>query len=883
MIAAMREAYPSSEGGGGSMTDSLPASISRAVKSSKASTAPAAGVSADSAGPAGAANAAGRVGGDTLNHHDEPTVLAAVDVTAGEATATKAAIPVVNAEEAAAVDARTATAAPAGESVREEPASASAPAAAGAGLHDDAVGGDGDWHSSSAQQSLRALTLLGRGGTVYFNEVNILDNATKTRPRARSASSSSREGEEPLLPISTSGVGVTGTPLPNTAAMFVARAVEALSEPGLGDDTAAAVADTEPVRRPSGIEAAILSSSSSSSLRESASSVLLSTVTTSTELARGGPSPDHHVHHMQAAEAAAASASSAQAAAASTPSSRRRAKPSPFGPVGLAQLFPDMFTDPAILCRMMAQVVPPKLRPEKHKLRVHPDSSRVVSQRDSVRRLAKARPARTLPPGTLGATVVDAKKLTNNNTGSIGAAGGGAASGRGDTVPEQAGQRASGFVAGGLEGANEGEFGGRTVLLLRLKLHQNFHWSCGDAFGVYCENDSAEVEALLTRLRVQRSLWDSESLDFTPKLPHVFPNTSLRTLLTFCCALRWIFQKSFLRALAEYCADEFEKNQLLLLSSATGRVYFDALILRQQPSVLELLELFPSCVPPVSMILSNSAPLSPRYYSVANSPLALDDSPSTPPDVVAAAGAGAGTPVPTSSSRAPPASLGSSAGSPVATRGDDAAAAGGESPSSASALPLTSKSLVFSAAASTEPSAVSLTAASATSSSLAATSEGAASAAASEEARTSSASVSADKSAKANTAGGDGDGDSVGAHSHSRIIEVVFSVVRYTIGSHKHPVRRSGLCTTWLEAIAQPFFRQDRSFQSREITLVHRPAGDFRPPDDVERPMIMVGPGTGVSPFVGFLKHREAQKAISERIRHDEVGPVLRVAACLPT
>jgi sulfite reductase alpha subunit-like flavoprotein/nitric oxide synthase oxygenase domain/subunit/hemoglobin-like flavoprotein len=48
---------------------------------------------------------------------------------------------------------------------------------------------------------------------------------------------------------------------------------------------------------------------------------------------------------------------------------------------------------------------------------------------------------------------------------------------------------------------------------------------------------------------------------------------------------------------------------------------------------------------------------------------------------------------------------------------------------------------------------------------------------------------------------------------------------------------------------------------------------NFRPPHDPQVPMLLVGPGTGLSPLVGFLQHREVQlRALHERQRTGETG-----------
>jgi NADPH-dependent sulfite reductase flavoprotein alpha-component len=72
------------------------------------------------------------------------------------------------------------------------------------------------------------------------------------------------------------------------------------------------------------------------------------------------------------------------------------------------------------------------------------------------------------------------------------------------------------------------------------------------------------------------------------------------------------------------------------------------------------------------------------------------------------------------------------------------------------------------------------------------------------------------------------------------------SVVRFE-GPYRRP--RKGVCSAYL-ADAEP---------GTPITVHVQPAPHFRPPADPDTPMIMVGPGTGVAPFIGFLQDRRAQ------------------------
>jgi NADPH-dependent sulfite reductase flavoprotein alpha-component len=76
-------------------------------------------------------------------------------------------------------------------------------------------------------------------------------------------------------------------------------------------------------------------------------------------------------------------------------------------------------------------------------------------------------------------------------------------------------------------------------------------------------------------------------------------------------------------------------------------------------------------------------------------------------------------------------------------------------------------------------------------------------------------------------------------------VSLTVSVVRY---ENLHGRTRGGVCSPYL-ADAEP---------DTEVPVFVQRSPHFRPPADASTPMVMVGPGTGVAPFVGFLQERRA-------------------------
>eukprot|EP01112_Ceratiomyxa_fruticulosa_P003220 TRINITY_DN13590_c0_g1_i1.p1 TRINITY_DN13590_c0_g1~~TRINITY_DN13590_c0_g1_i1.p1 ORF type:complete len:518 (-),score=123.59 TRINITY_DN13590_c0_g1_i1:21-1574(-) len=110
----------------------------------------------------------------------------------------------------------------------------------------------------------------------------------------------------------------------------------------------------------------------------------------------------------------------------------------------------------------------------------------------------------------------------------------------------------------------------------------------------------------------------------------------------------------------------------------------------------------------------------------------------------------------------------------------------------------------------------------------------------------------------------------------------VFSVIDYISENQKHI---KGLCSTWLENIVGSFLLQSTSSHISQLSIDNernsseekqpiassssssedifiplyiKGTPQFHLPFDTSIPIIMVGPGTGVAPFLGFIDHRRA-------------------------
>lgn len=271
----------------------------------------------------------------------------------------------------------------------------------------------------------------------------------------------------------------------------------------------------------------------------------------------------------------------------------------------------------------------------------------------------------------------------------------------------------------------------KTTLLLELDLSKtDFSYQPGDAFSVLCPNSDAEVQGLLHRLQLSgernhRVLLqvkaDTRKRGAAPP-QHIPEKCSLQFVFTWCLDIRAVPRKAFVRALVDHTRDGPEKRRLQELCSKQGAADYNHFIRDARVCLLDLLLAFPSCQPPLDILLEHLPKLQPRPYSCASSSL-----------------------------------------------------------------------------------------------------------------------------------------------YHPDKLHFIFNVVEFLSHTPEVVILRKGVCTGWLATLVAPFLEPNSQTSHADggkaptpkISIAPRAASAFRLPDDPSAPVIMVGPGTGIAPFIGFLQHRE--------------------------
>eukprot|EP01134_Creolimax_fragrantissima_P006496 CFRG6496T1 len=87
--------------------------------------------------------------------------------------------------------------------------------------------------------------------------------------------------------------------------------------------------------------------------------------------------------------------------------------------------------------------------------------------------------------------------------------------------------------------------------------------------------------------------------------------------------------------------------------------------------------------------------------------------------------------------------------------------------------------------------------------------------------------------------------------SHPHSVEFAYTVVDHNLSGTPNQFKR-GVCTGWLETL------RENPSNIAHVRVFPKTSHHFRMPESLDVPVILIGPGTGVAPFIGFLRHRRA-------------------------
>ncbi|KAJ3641541.1 hypothetical protein Zmor_028044 [Zophobas morio] len=151
----------------------------------------------------------------------------------------------------------------------------------------------------------------------------------------------------------------------------------------------------------------------------------------------------------------------------------------------------------------------------------------------------------------------------------------------------------------------------------------------GDTIGVLPSNNEDVIDEILARLNVASSaneVCELQILEGTlkknPSVPkHLPPKSTLKKIFQNHVDVHTPPKKLFLKSLARFTQDPQERAHLEHLCSPKGSSDYTKLITTSGRTLLGLLKTFPSCGPPVEVLLEHLPPLQARPYSISSSPL----------------------------------------------------------------------------------------------------------------------------------------------------------------------------------------------------------------------------------------------------------------------
>jgi len=150
-----------------------------------------------------------------------------------------------------------------------------------------------------------------------------------------------------------------------------------------------------------------------------------------------------------------------------------------------------------------------------------------------------------------------------------------------------------------------------------------FMWSAGDHLGVYVQNNFEDVDRLAKILRIDLStVIDLRNKDKNEvQFRHRFPcPCSLETVFLFYLDINRPPSAQIIKEIAPYATVSQERTAMRRLGSLEGRDDYLRFVVGGHKTLLQLFLAFPSCRPPLTLLLELLPRLRPRYYSISNSP-----------------------------------------------------------------------------------------------------------------------------------------------------------------------------------------------------------------------------------------------------------------------